>query len=781
MLFAVRLGKPVTGLLPLSARRRVHRILSGGGAAGGAPSLRSPHEAPLGGAGPDRLGAVRLPALLAEPAFAACGQLPLVTVVVGDGPAEALARTCGDVAAQSYPCLELLVVGQGVPAPGVTGLPLVRHVHSADPSALRDDVVARARGDVLAWLPPGVVLARDELATAMVRLLADPAGRPGWTGAVAVADSSEGFRSAPLAEPPDHAVMFRVSPAPAVAATGGEHTAAPAPAPGPGPRGAGATFGCLAIDPDAPVDLTMATAVVARSPGSTIVVAGPQAERDRWRAVLAAGNLRWVEATGTAEALRALTGVDALWAPEVATPGQARRALLRAYALGLPLVLPTAARPPAAPYQFGVDPGRGSLDAVAFVARVRPDPLVLRSYLACWSALDGPAAADPATRPGPGGPRLRCLLVTGRLGTGGIEEMVALLANGLPHHGVEVTVVCFGTGAVAERLRREGVEVIDAGDRGGGVRELFTELRPDVVSAHHAPDAAIAAAAALGVPVVATLHLSMFPPGGRRDARMDRLVAVSELARDRYLAAHPDQPRDRIVVVPNGIDLLRLRLQERASARARLGLRDEFLLLSLARHHPQKNQFGLLAAFDAFARERPDAHLLVAGNVDDRVYLAQVEDLRRRLPTGDRIHLRANGSDPGALLSAADAFVLDSFFEGHPLAPMEAVYAGLPLVCAEVAGTPEQVGRHGERGILVPNPSGDARTIDDREVRRLTYRTRQANTDELVAALGSVHRDRGAWQVRRGSQHAQARRLFASDRCVAAHAAQLRLHDGRPR
>ena len=162
-----------------------------------------------------------------------------------------------------------------------------------------------------------------------------------------------------------------------------------------------------------------------------------------------------------------------------------------------------------------------------------------------------------------------------------------------------------------------------------------------------------------------------------------RVVAVSELVREQYLTRNPTFPRERAVTVPNGVDNLRRRPVPRSWARDQLGFTDEFLFVSLARYCLQKNTYALLQAFADVAQRCAEVHLLVAGRPDDPVYTRQVGLLAGRLPCASRVHLRGHHPDPAALLAAADAFVLDSFFEGWSLASMEAFRRHIALSSAD--------------------------------------------------------------------------------------------------
>jgi glycosyltransferase involved in cell wall biosynthesis len=396
----------------------------------------------------------------------------------------------------------------------------------------------------------------------------------------------------------------------------------------------------------------------------------------------------------------------------------------------------------------------------------------------------GPAAA-PA-QAAPGGPALRCVVATGVLDVGGEDEVVAFLGRRLPERGIDTFVAHSGTsigapgtvgGRLPSALRDEGVRVEEVSKSSGS--RLLEDLRPDVISAHGAPEWWIDLASEHAIPYVETLHgmHSLFGADWEREAvrsaRISRIVAVSELVRQQYLAGNPGIDAEHVVTVPNSVDPRRLPVLDRDRCRAWLGLDDQFLFVSLARHTLQKNTYGLVTAFADVAAAHPDAHLLVAGRPDDPAYARQAQGLRRGLRCRDRIHLRDHAPWPAALLAAADAFVLDSFFEGWALASMEALAAGVPVVLSDVGGAREQVGTESGRGRLVANPVGDPMAVDWESIRRMLFAD-QRNRDELVAAMSAMVDERDAWRAQRDALRAESARRFHPDRALAGHAAVLR-------
>lgn len=400
------------------------------------------------------------------------------------------------------------------------------------------------------------------------------------------------------------------------------------------------------------------------------------------------------------------------------------------------------------------------------------------------------AVADPLADPAPASPHpqpIRCVVATDVLDVGGMDEFVGFLGRRLPEMGVSTVVAYTGGrqagttgegGRVVSALRAAGVATAELSP--DGATDWLRSQAPDVVSAHGAPDWLLDAAVELGVPWVETLHgmHSFFHPSswkreGERARRIRAQVAVSDLVRRQYLDRIAGFPADRITTIPNGVDERRISRVDRAAARAALGLRDEFLFLSLSRYCLQKNVYGLVAAFAEVAAAHPEAHLLVAGRADDGLYFDQVSTLAAGLPCADRVHLRGHCGNAAALLAAADGFVLDSFFEGWSLASMEALAAGVPVVMSDVGGAREQLSGGGRRGVLVGNPGGDAAKVDWRVMSELRFRE-QPNHAALTEAMAAMVRDRADWAADRQRLRDEAAGAFPATLCVSRHAEVLR-------
>lgn len=375
---------------------------------------------------------------------------------------------------------------------------------------------------------------------------------------------------------------------------------------------------------------------------------------------------------------------------------------------------------------------------------------ILRRSVAALPATAGRPAAlpEPASR-ARASEGITSVLAAGALDVGGIGSIVETLAIGLSAHGVAPVVLCLDDGVRAARMRSAGVDVRVVGDRESAARAL-QQIRPAVVQLHAPPDFIIDAARACATPLVAVLHNTEIHYSRARWRTFARLlasasaaVAVSESVRAFHVARVPAALGDRIVAVPNAAARLPAPTpDERRTARSLLErtigarIHDDAVFVCLARYDAQKNIAGTVASFLEGLSTEDGARLVIAGEPSDWVEYRRADALRRTSPLADRVHLLA-ASDGPTLLAAADAFLLNSFFEGWPVAATEAWAAGLPLVLSDVGGARELIARDPGRSVLVPNPCAD--DVTDALVERARRRSRsQRNAAALADAVHAV-------------------------------------------
>jgi glycosyltransferase involved in cell wall biosynthesis len=165
--------------------------------------------------------------------------------------------------------------------------------------------------------------------------------------------------------------------------------------------------------------------------------------------------------------------------------------------------------------------------------------------------------------------------------------------------------------------------------------------------------------------------------------------------------------QDKITVICNGVDVKRYpEPVDKVRVRSQLKLKANARLVSVvATLKEQKGHRYLMEAMTSIVPRYPDLHILFIGDGELREELqAQVQ----RLNLDDHVHFLGNRSDVPELLAASDLFVLPSLWEGLPMALLEAMATGLPIVATEVSGTVQAMVPN-ETGILVP--PGDAQRL----------------------------------------------------------------------
>lgn len=343
---------------------------------------------------------------------------------------------------------------------------------------------------------------------------------------------------------------------------------------------------------------------------------------------------------------------------------------------------------------------------------------------------------------------MRVVQLVPSLDVGGAERVAALLADDLRARGHEVALVSMfdAVGSWIEAdLRAGGIPLRFLAKRPGldlrtipRLARVLRELRPDVLHTHlHVLKYALPAKVVWpGCAVVHTLHNLAEREVEPQSQALQRYafrgavapVAIGDAVAESVQRLYGFPAR---AVIPNGIPTRAFHPRPGARERIRgeLGLSPDVpVLLAVGRLNPQKNHAALL---DALADPRvaaTGAHLVLAGEGE---LLPALREQGERLGVTMRLHLLGVRGDIPDLLAAADVFALSSSWEGNPLAVMEAMAAGLPLVATAVGCVPE----------LVTEPTGRLVPAGD--------------TPALAAALASLAADA---PLRRALGAAAARR-----------------------
>ncbi len=183
------------------------------------------------------------------------------------------------------------------------------------------------------------------------------------------------------------------------------------------------------------------------------------------------------------------------------------------------------------------------------------------------------------------------------------------------------------------------------------------------------------------------------------DGWVDRHVCVSESVRA-FSAGAGGLPNDKLLVIPNGVDLKRF-ATARSAPPSDLGIPSGRRLLAfVGRLDRQKGLDWLLRLLPRMLDGLPDYDLLVVGAGPRRVALAE---LAAQVGLVDRVRFVGYRGDIPKILAASELLLLPSRWEGMPNVVLEAMAAGKPVVATEVEGVVEALGPAGSRQIVRPD------------------------------------------------------------------------------
>ncbi|HEV2068497.1 MAG TPA: glycosyltransferase [Acidimicrobiales bacterium] len=291
------------------------------------------------------------------------------------------------------------------------------------------------------------------------------------------------------------------------------------------------------------------------------------------------------------------------------------------------------------------------------------------------------------------------------------------------------------------------------------LRHLLVERRFDVVHLHSPLVAGLARPVVRSLPaalrpvLVSTEH-NVWPsyhPGtrlvnGATAFLDDARLAVSETVH----SSVPARLRKGMQVIVNGVDVdaAREHLRFRDEVRAELGIgAAEVVVGTVANLRRAKAYPDLLAAARRVIDAQPAARFVAVGQGPLE---PEIRALHHRLDLGDRFLLLGYREDALRVLAGCDVFALASHNEGFPVAVMEALALGIPIVGTAVGAIPQAVS-DGVHGRIVPpgRPDllGDAivELVADASLRRrmagaAAVRGRDFPIDRAVADVEAVYR-----------------------------------------
>ncbi|MGI8828228.1 MAG: glycosyltransferase [Candidatus Limnocylindria bacterium] len=336
---------------------------------------------------------------------------------------------------------------------------------------------------------------------------------------------------------------------------------------------------------------------------------------------------------------------------------------------------------------------------------------------------------------------IRILQVVGNLERGGGQEVVRTLVRNLLEVGVSPVVASLADGPLRAEIEASGVPVVVVRGRTRsilkgppamrefamirhGLLEVARTHRTSVVQTHLLRSLDFLALTLRWDPQVVAVfwtihnalldlradqlpgrqwllgpkraaHRALYRIGGRT---VDAFIAVSADVGANVRASYRPSP-GRLIVIPNGVDTERYGPAfARHETRQGIGIPAHVpLAIVVAKLMTQKGHEVLLDALPSVLEQFPELHTVLVGDGELRDSL---EGRVRNTGLAGRVAFLGNRPDIPALLAASDLFVLPSLWEGLPMALLEAMASGLPVVATAVSGTRDVV-QSDRSGVLV--------------------------------------------------------------------------------
>jgi glycosyltransferase involved in cell wall biosynthesis len=314
-----------------------------------------------------------------------------------------------------------------------------------------------------------------------------------------------------------------------------------------------------------------------------------------------------------------------------------------------------------------------------------------------------------------------CHVASGDRWAGAESQLAGLLTALQSINDLAVSAIFLNEGRLAAEARRAGVEVRVFPEAEWSFFRICSEARQfvrskgiQVLHSHRYKENLIAALVAFPchVPVhILSSHGASEPFTGRRHYKqraiqlLDRLVArysanrVVSVSEDLRTKLTRHIPCAKVVTVYNGIDEQEVSSGLTVSeAKQRLGIPPEYGVVGMVgRLDPVKRLDIFLAAAREIVRSEANTQFIIAGEGREEQALRQ---LAHELQLDGQVLFLGHRDDVFDVLRAMDVLVFCSDHEGLPMALLETLYLGVPIVARPVGGIPEVI-ENGVTGVFV--------------------------------------------------------------------------------
>lgn len=317
---------------------------------------------------------------------------------------------------------------------------------------------------------------------------------------------------------------------------------------------------------------------------------------------------------------------------------------------------------------------------------------------------------------------IRILRILDSLNRGGAEILELDICRNAKAAGLDIMFAATGGGDLESDFASAGVDYVRFERKlpvdpflVRHLRHLIRSRNINIVHTNQPVEAihGYLAARGSGAKCVMTLHNRLMDRRNRLAARfviprMDAVVSVSRSTQEWYAENEGFAVDKRSHILPNGVDMKRLTRADDGSKtlRRELGIGDDVRLLGMIGNFyldERKDQLTVCRALPAIFEHQPNAHFVFVGAVHDGAdaYHRRCIEYCRDQNIADRVHFVGKRDNIPGILREIDLFVFSTVQEGMPIAAIEALMLGVPMVVSDIPPMLEVGGVDTPEGLCV--------------------------------------------------------------------------------
>lgn len=302
--------------------------------------------------------------------------------------------------------------------------------------------------------------------------------------------------------------------------------------------------------------------------------------------------------------------------------------------------------------------------------------------------------------------RKKISIIVPSLCVGGVENMVAQLSANLDKNKFDLLLIVLGPEVqtpIKSYLDNYNVNIVYLNKKEGinyrvilHVYRLLNKFKPEIVHTHlHAFAYAFPWILLHNVKMLHTVHSTpkyeLSKKGKKLISILYRFNKAIPIAISKKIESDMKMlyKFHSIETIYNPVDISRFHIERNCDSQKSV------TFINIGRLTKPKNQKLLLKSFALVLKQMPNARLKIAG---DGELKNELIDLSKELGIQDSVEFLGNIKEIEIELAKSDIFVLSSDYEGLPLAVLEAMASGLPIISTNVGGVPDIVT---DNGILV--------------------------------------------------------------------------------